>query len=313
MSTTSRKSLLFGLLLAVFFSPFVLTAKAQTTTFAQFLQFTASQDFLFTNNGTGGNFTTIPNGSSVLFLYSNVGGLNAALQGGQSAHLFITPTTTTASATLNGTTLSQPLNQTVVISIIRDTATNPGIGMGTRRNLLTATISTNTSTPGITGTDGGNSGTFSVSTPDHTVVFTSDFLNFATTTQRNMALSFSSIQPGVMQGAGNFLQTLTAAGTGTFATNPVPTAFGPTAASVTIGGRVLTPSGKGLNAASVVLDLNDGTTRYAMTNTFGYYSFPDVSAGQSAVVSVSSKRYSYLPQVLMINEDITDLNFTLDQ
>lgn len=310
MHTKSGKSLLICALFVVFFTALVSTTRAQTTTFAQFLQFSASQDFVFTNNTTNADFRTITGGSSVLFIYSNISGLHSSLQGGQSAHLFITPTTTTAPSTLSGSALTQPLNQTVVIRIIRDTPTPPTVGVGLRTNLLTATISTNTATPSITGTDTGNSGTFSVTTPDHTVVFTSDFLSFATTTQRNLALSFSSVQPTFAQGTNNFLQSFTAAGTGTFASNPVPIALGPTAASVSVSGRVLAPSGQGVSGARVLLTESDGSTRMSLTNAFGYYSFSDISAGQTAVLSVNSKRYSFESQVITVTEDISDLNFT---
>lgn len=313
MYNKAGKSILLCALFVVSFSTFSLTARAQSITFAQFLQTSASQDFVFTNNSANANFNTIASGSSVLFLYSNISGLNSSLQGAQSAHLFITQTTTTTAATLSGNILTQPLNQTVVISILRDTAAPVGVGLGARRNLLTATITTNTATPSITGTDTGNSGNFSVTTPDHNVTFTSDFLSFSATTQRNLALSFSSVQPTFALGAGNFLQSFTAAGTGTFASNPVPTPFTPTAASVSISGRVLTPTGLGLSGAQVSLTGNDGSTRTVMTNAFGYYSFSDVFAGEFVILAVRSKRYSYTPQVITVVENISDLNFTAEE
>jgi hypothetical protein len=82
-----------------------------------------------------------------------------------------------------------------------------------------------------------------------------------------------------------------------------------TAASVTIGGRVITPNGRGLGKAQVVLIEADGTVRYAATNSFGYYRFADVPAGQSATLEVRSKRYGFAPQVININQEMTDLNF----
>jgi hypothetical protein len=83
----------------------------------------------------------------------------------------------------------------------------------------------------------------------------------------------------------------------------------PTAASVTIGGRVITPSGKGLGKTQVVLIGADGTVRYAATNSFGYYRFADVPAGQSATLEVRSKRYGFAPQVITVNQEMTNLNF----
>lgn len=303
--------LLFCTVFGLFFSAVVLPAQAQTTTFAQFLERGGTQDFALTNNSSNAMFNTVSGGSSVYFLYQNISGLDSSLQGFQNAHLLITTTMTTTPATLSSNTLTQPLDQTTVIRVLRDTPTAPGVGMGARTNLLTATISTNTGTPALTGTSTGNSGTFSVTTPDHVVTFSSDFVNFYPTTQRNLALSFSSVTPSLGLGSGNFLQSFTAAGSGTFASNPSPSVLGPTASSVTISGRVLTRSGRGLNGARVNLTEENGTTRTVFTNPFGYYRFLEVRAGQSAIIWADSKRYSYFPQFITINEDVNDLNFVV--
>jgi CSLREA domain-containing protein len=84
----------------------------------------------------------------------------------------------------------------------------------------------------------------------------------------------------------------------------------PTAASVSVSGRVLTSGGRGLmNATVVMTDLN-GNTRTARTGSFGYFRFNEVEAGQTYIFNVSSKRYSFAPQVITIMEDLTELNFT---
>lgn len=84
----------------------------------------------------------------------------------------------------------------------------------------------------------------------------------------------------------------------------------PTAASVSISGRVTTPEGRGLRGARVTLTDSQGNTRTAMTTTFGYYRFEDVSAGETVVISVSSKQYLFAPQVVSVMEDLNELNFT---
>jgi hypothetical protein len=84
----------------------------------------------------------------------------------------------------------------------------------------------------------------------------------------------------------------------------------PTAASVTIGGRVLSASGRAVGNARVALIGADGTVRQASTNPFGYYRFTDVAAGQSATLEVRSKRYDFAPRVVNINGEMSDLNFT---
>lgn len=87
----------------------------------------------------------------------------------------------------------------------------------------------------------------------------------------------------------------------------------PTAASVTISGRVTIPSGKGLARARVTLTDSNGETRTALTNFFGYFYFADVSAGETYFFNVVSKSYSFSPQSITVNEDISDLNIVAEQ
>jgi uncharacterized delta-60 repeat protein len=85
--------------------------------------------------------------------------------------------------------------------------------------------------------------------------------------------------------------------------------FGPTAASVSIRGRVLTAinGGIGLSRALVLLTDGAGNVRIARTNTFGYFRFDEVEAGDTYVLTVSSKRYQYDPRVLFVTQELTDL------
>lgn len=88
----------------------------------------------------------------------------------------------------------------------------------------------------------------------------------------------------------------------------------PTAANVTVGGRVASASGSGLRGVLVALTQDNGTTRTAMTNTFGYYRFDDIPAGQTVTVSVSSKRYIFKQptQIVNVSDSIADLDFVSD-
>ena len=90
---------------------------------------------------------------------------------------------------------------------------------------------------------------------------------------------------------------------------PLQIAFAPTAAEVSISGRVLTANGRGISGAVVVLTDQNGTTRTARTSAFGHFRFEEVEAGQTYVVTVVSKHYQFAPQVISVSEDITDLNF----
>ena len=83
----------------------------------------------------------------------------------------------------------------------------------------------------------------------------------------------------------------------------------PTAASATIGGRVTASKGRGLSKASVVLTGLDGQTRYALTNSRGYFSFSEVESGMSYIVDVRSKRYTYASRSVFVTEDLVDVDF----
>ena len=88
--------------------------------------------------------------------------------------------------------------------------------------------------------------------------------------------------------------------------------FAPTAAQVSVSGRVLTPIGRGLTNAVVLVTDIGGNTRAARTTTFGYFQFEEVEAGQTYIFRVHSKRYRFAPQVITITEDFDGLYFTAE-
>ena len=83
----------------------------------------------------------------------------------------------------------------------------------------------------------------------------------------------------------------------------------PVAANVSVSGRVLTNNGTGLRNAVVTLTDTDGTSRQTRTSSFGYYSFAEVEAGGTYIISVSSKRYQFTPQVVQVVDNVGDLDF----
>lgn len=86
----------------------------------------------------------------------------------------------------------------------------------------------------------------------------------------------------------------------------------PTAAGVSVGGRVLTGKGQGISRARLTLQGGNMTEPlYAQSNGFGYYRFADVPAGQTYVISVSAKRYQFSNPIQVVNvfEELTDFNF----
>lgn len=83
----------------------------------------------------------------------------------------------------------------------------------------------------------------------------------------------------------------------------------PTAALVSVGGRVSAADGRGVSNCFVYLTDSNGNIRTARTSTFGYYRFDDIESGETYVISVISKRFSFAPQVVQVNDNIADLDF----
>jgi Carboxypeptidase regulatory-like domain len=85
----------------------------------------------------------------------------------------------------------------------------------------------------------------------------------------------------------------------------------PTAADASVRGRLLTPTGRGLSNAYVVLtDTNSGQVRYARSTSLGYFNFNNLESGDFYVLSVQSKRYQFNNQSFTLNENIDDLVLT---
>ncbi len=85
----------------------------------------------------------------------------------------------------------------------------------------------------------------------------------------------------------------------------------PTAAQVSVSGRIRTKDGIGLRGVRVTLTSADGETRTTISNSFGFYRFGEVPTGENYIVSVASKRYVFNQQTMVISvfEEIGDLDF----
>ncbi len=144
------------------------------------------------------------------------------------------------------------------------------------------------------------------------------------------SLAGGALPPGVMlttnfapQAVVALTGTPTMAGTYNFAimatdgANSVTTnyqidvAFAPTAAAVSVSGLI--SAGK-MGIAGAVVSMTDGSgnTRSTRTNSFGFYRFNDVEAGQSYTMTVSSRRYYFFPQILAVNDAVENLNFSAE-
>ena len=78
----------------------------------------------------------------------------------------------------------------------------------------------------------------------------------------------------------------------------------PTAASVAISGRIFNFSREGIADAVVSLINSSGEVQTTRTNSFGYYRFAEVAAGETYTVTVRHRRYQFQPQILNVLEDI---------
>lgn len=83
----------------------------------------------------------------------------------------------------------------------------------------------------------------------------------------------------------------------------------PTASAVSIGGRVIAGR-RGIARATVSLTDSKGVMQFAATNSFGYYRFTNVPAGDTYILTVKSKSYKFNAQVVSVTDDLNDLNFT---
>jgi len=85
----------------------------------------------------------------------------------------------------------------------------------------------------------------------------------------------------------------------------------PTAAGVLVSGRILTAKGNGITNVIVTLTDSNGNTRTARSSTFGYYQFDEVEAGETYIISVVSKRFSFSQpsQIINLIEDAVNVDF----
>jgi hypothetical protein len=82
--------------------------------------------------------------------------------------------------------------------------------------------------------------------------------------------------------------------------------FIPTSAMAMLAGRATVNTGyvRGSGRLAVtILNTNTMETRVVFTNRLGFYEFNDLPVGDTYVISVSGKGYSFTPQTLTLLED----------
>ncbi len=107
--------------------------------------------------------------------------------------------------------------------------------------------------------------------------------------------------------------TIFAAGISDFSDWAAGVPLAPTAANVSVGGRVTEFSGGGIYGARVTIVDQQGVVRSARTNPFGYFRFDEIAVGETYVLEVRHKSFVFIPQVISVTDDILDLNIVAVQ
>ena len=84
----------------------------------------------------------------------------------------------------------------------------------------------------------------------------------------------------------------------------------PTAAGVSISGRVATVSGSPIYGATVSLTDAAGTVRTAITNPFGYYSFDGITSGEDYILGATARGLTFQSRLLHVTDSLTDADLT---
>jgi hypothetical protein len=91
--------------------------------------------------------------------------------------------------------------------------------------------------------------------------------------------------------------------------NVVVSSILPTAAPVEVSGRVLNSQGRSVRGAVVSAYDEVGARQSAVTNTFGYYRFTKMMAGEPYVLSVQAKGYQFDSKFLSPTQNLANVDF----
>ncbi len=177
------------------------------------------------SNGTGGSIYTINSASATTPGTANVrfSFLQAALVpyvSDVTARFTLSATVTNSPAQLIAGFLIEP-GISGSFSILSTAPITVGsLTYATGSNLLSGTFNQ----AAIFGQTGGSSGSFSSSTTGGaTITYTSDFLNFGATVDRDFSLGLTSIQSVLARSSGRALRAFKATSGGSFSSDPAPT------------------------------------------------------------------------------------------
>jgi hypothetical protein len=89
-----------------------------------------------------------------------------------------------------------------------------------------------------------------------------------------------------------------------------PSCLAPTAASLSIAGRVTDRTGRGLSGVRIKsVATSDGQTKFTQTNPFGYYRIADLPNEATYMISATSKKFTFAPKVIFLTDNLTGVNF----
>ncbi len=84
-----------------------------------------------------------------------------------------------------------------------------------------------------------------------------------------------------------------------------------TAADAAISGRVTDAFGRAISSAAISVTDMGGVPKFVYTNTFGYYSVKGLEVGQTYILGVSARRYTFANPTMVVNlgDNVVGANF----
>jgi Tol biopolymer transport system component len=92
----------------------------------------------------------------------------------------------------------------------------------------------------------------------------------------------------------------------------VARSLAPTAANVIVSGRVSASNGRGISRVRMSITNQNGEIRFTSTNSFGFYRFTELFAGETYIIGASHKRYQFNSRVITVSEDLSGIDFTAE-
>lgn len=94
--------------------------------------------------------------------------------------------------------------------------------------------------------------------------------------------------------------------------NGLITLASPTSAGAGVGGKLLTALGNPVSSTRVKITDTNGESRTTLSTSLGYYRFYDVQVGQTYIITVDSKRYTFTPTAVTVGQDLTNVDLIAD-